>query len=107
MHKSSRRERRRLSIGGASPRPPSARDFERRLAGIRAHNRWLAEWCAVAPERRAGVGQVFLNDVDEAVQDVRFIKESGLRGGVLLPGRPDDSEIAPLPPVLPPAASTR
>ena len=77
-------------------RPPSARDFERRLAGIRAHNRWLADWCAVAPERRAGVGQIFLNDVDEAVQDVRFIKESGLRGGVLLPGRPDDSEIAPL-----------
>jgi predicted TIM-barrel fold metal-dependent hydrolase len=77
-------------------RPPSPRDFERRLAGIRAHNRWLADWCAVAPERRAGVGQIFLNDVDEAVQDVRFIKESGLRGGVLLPGRPDDSEVAPL-----------
>jgi len=77
-------------------RPPSARDFERRLAGIRAHNRWLADWCAVAPDRRAGVGQIFLNDVDEAVQDVRFIKESGLRGGALLPGRPDDSEIAPL-----------
>ena len=77
-------------------RPPSARDFERRLAGVRAHNRWLADWCAQAPERRAGVAQIFLNDVDEAVKDVRFAKESGLRGGVLMPGRPDDSDLAPL-----------
>jgi len=77
-------------------RPPSARDFERRLAGIRAHNRWLADWCSLAPERRAGVAQIFLNDVDEAVQDVRFAKDAGLRGGVLMPGRPDDSELAPL-----------
>jgi len=77
-------------------RPPSAREFERRLAGVRAHNRWLADWCAHAPERRAGVGQIFLNEVDEAVKDVRFAKEAGLRGGVLMPGRPDDSDLAPL-----------
>jgi hypothetical protein len=77
-------------------RPPSARDFERRLAGIRAHNRWLADWCSLAPERRAGVAQIFLNDVDEAVKDVQFAKDAGLRGGVLMPGRPDDSELAPL-----------
>jgi predicted TIM-barrel fold metal-dependent hydrolase len=42
------------------------------------------------------VAQIFLNDVDEAVKDVQFAKDAGLRGGVLLPGRPDDSEIAPL-----------
>ncbi|MBA2326966.1 MAG: amidohydrolase [Actinobacteria bacterium] len=82
--------------GALIARPPTAKDFPRRLAGIRAHNRWLAEWCSVAPERRAGVAQIFLNDVDEAVKDVRFTKEAGLRGGVLLPGRPDDSELAPL-----------
>src|SRR5262249_58668494 len=77
-------------------RPPTARDFERRLAGIRAHNRWLADWCSHAPERRAGVAQIFLNDVDEAVEDVHFAKEAGLRGGVLLPGRPDNSAAHPL-----------
>jgi hypothetical protein len=27
-------------------RPPSPEDFELLLAGIRAHNRWLADWCA-------------------------------------------------------------
>ena len=64
-------------------RPPSADDFELRLAGLRAHNRWLADWCAEHPERRAGIGQIFLNDVDEAIADVRWIKEHGLRGGIL------------------------
>jgi predicted TIM-barrel fold metal-dependent hydrolase len=83
--------------GAVIARPPNAEQFELRLAGIRAHNRWLADFCSVAPERRAGVAQVFLNDVDEAVKDVQFAKEHGLRGGVLLPGRPDDStDIAPL-----------
>jgi predicted TIM-barrel fold metal-dependent hydrolase len=76
--------------------PPTAATFARRLAGIRAHNRWLADFCAAAPGRRAGIGQIFLNDVDEAVADVHTVKELGLTGGVLLPGRPDDSEPAPL-----------
>src|SRR3954471_14240852 len=37
--------------------PETARDVEYRWAGLRAHNRWLADFCALAPERRAGVGQ--------------------------------------------------
>jgi len=82
--------------GAVIARPPTAEQFPRRLAGIRAHNRWLADFCSAAPDRRAGVGQIFLNDVDEAIKDIRFAKENGLRGGVLLPGRPDDSEVAPL-----------
>lgn len=87
--------------GAVIARPPTPEQYERRLAGIRAHNRWLADFCAVAPERRAGVGQVFLNDVDDAVADVRWIAEHGLRGGVLLPGRPDDSPH--IPPLYDPA----
>jgi predicted TIM-barrel fold metal-dependent hydrolase len=77
--------------------PPSPEEFPRRLAGIRAHNRWLADFVSQAPERRAGIAQIFLNDVDEAVRDVQWAKEHGLRGGVLLPGRPDDCTwVAPL-----------
>ena len=64
---------------------PSPDDFELRLAGLRAHNRWLADWCAEFPGRRAGIGQILLNDVDEAVRDVHWIADHGLRGGVLLP----------------------
>ena len=65
--------------------PPKPDEYEHRLAGIRAHNRWLVDWCGEFPERRAGIGQIFLNDVDDAIEDVRFIKENNLRGGVLLP----------------------
>ncbi len=75
---------------------PKADEFELRLAGLRAHNRWLAEWCAQYPDRRAGVGQILLNDVDEAVKDVHWIADHGLRGGVLLPGNPPGSGVDPL-----------
>jgi predicted TIM-barrel fold metal-dependent hydrolase len=71
-------------------RPPKPEEYEQRLAGIRAHNRWLADWCARYPERRAGIGQIFLNDVDDAIEDVRWIKEHGLRGGVLISSIPPD-----------------
>lgn len=71
-------------------RPPKPEEYEHRLAGIRAHNRWLADWCARFPERRAGIGQIFLNDVDDAIEDVRWIKEHGLRGGILISAVPPD-----------------
>ena len=75
---------------------PSAADYEHRLAGLRAHNRWLAAWCAELPARRAGVGQILLNDVDEAVRDVHWIADNDLRGGALLPGLPPGCGLAPL-----------
>lgn len=75
---------------------PSPGDYELRLAGLRAHNRWLSEFCAELPGRRAGIGQILLNDVDEAVQDVHWIADNGLTGGVLLPGLPPDVALPPL-----------
>jgi predicted TIM-barrel fold metal-dependent hydrolase len=71
-------------------KPPRPEEYEHRLAGIRAHNRWLKDFCDEFPERRAGVGQIFLNDVDDALEDIRWIKENGLRGGILLPNIPPD-----------------
>jgi len=59
--------------------------YPRWLAGTRAHNRWLADFCAEEPQRRAGIGLLHLNDIDDAIADVRWIAEHGLRGGVLLP----------------------
>ncbi len=70
--------------------PPTPADYEHRLAGIRAHNRWLEDFCSRFPNRRAGVGQIFLNDIDDAIADIRWIKEHGLRGGVLLQPVPPD-----------------
>jgi predicted TIM-barrel fold metal-dependent hydrolase len=75
---------------------PTAEDHPRRLAGLRAHNRWLVDFVAAQPKRRAGLGQVLLNDVDQAVRDARWMKEQGL-AGVLLPGvAPDTPWIKPL-----------
>jgi predicted TIM-barrel fold metal-dependent hydrolase len=75
---------------------PSPEEYPARLAGIRAHNRWLADFCAEAPARRAGQTQILLNDVDEAVRDIVWGHEHGLRG-VLLPGAaPDTPWIEPL-----------
>jgi len=77
---------------------PQPEDYELRLAGIRAHNRWLADWCKEYPERRAGIGLIYLNDIDEAIKDVEWIAKAGLRGGILLPHVPADvqSFIKPL-----------
>jgi predicted TIM-barrel fold metal-dependent hydrolase len=76
---------------------PSAADYPLWLEGIRAHNRWLVDFCADAPERRAGIGLVYLNDIDEAIRDVEWIAKNGLRGGVLLPHVPPDcTHIQPL-----------
>jgi predicted TIM-barrel fold metal-dependent hydrolase len=75
---------------------PTPEEFPKRLAGLRAHNRWLVDFVAEAPERRAGLAQVALNDVDEAVKDVYWAKEQGL-SGILLPGvSPDTPWIDPL-----------
>lgn len=49
------------------------------------------------PERRAGIGQIFLNDLDDTISDVRWIKDHNLRGGILLPTIPPDVDwIKPL-----------
>ncbi|MDA1075614.1 MAG: amidohydrolase family protein [Proteobacteria bacterium] len=70
--------------------PPRPEDYELCLAGIRAHNRWLKDFCAEDPLRRAGVGLILPNDLDEALKDIEFIVKAGLRGGVLLPLVPPD-----------------
>jgi len=70
--------------------PPKPEHYEYALAGIRAHNRWLADFCAEDPVRRAGIGLILPNDLDEALEDIAFIAAAGLRGGVLLPLIPPD-----------------
>ena len=70
--------------------PPSPEDYSHRRAGIRAHNRWCADFVAEYPDRRAGIGQIFLNDIDDAIEDVRWIRDHDLRGGVLIPNIPPD-----------------
>jgi predicted TIM-barrel fold metal-dependent hydrolase len=67
-----------------APAPSNAEEYRYRRAGVQAHNRWLVDFCSQAPGRRAGMAQVFLNDVDDAIADVRWAKEAGL-AGILIP----------------------
>ncbi len=78
--------------------PPGAGagDLTKRWAGLQAHNRWMADFCSQAPERRAGIAQIMLHDVDASVKEIEWAKENGLRGGVLLPGAPPGSGVPPL-----------
>jgi predicted TIM-barrel fold metal-dependent hydrolase len=86
----------RSSLASAQAAPQTAEDLRLRWAGLRAHNRWLADFCAQAKGRRAGIFQVLLQDIDQAVQEIRWAAGAGLRGGVLLPGAPPGSGVPPL-----------
>ena len=49
-------------------------------AGDRAYNRWLADFCSVAPQRFAGMASISFHDIDAAIREIHRIKEAGLRG---------------------------
>jgi predicted TIM-barrel fold metal-dependent hydrolase len=78
------------------PPPANAGDLDARWAGLQAHNRWLADFCAEAPGRRAGIAQIMLHNLDAAVEEVHWARANGLTGGVLLPGAPPGSGLPPL-----------
>ena len=52
---------------------------------IHAYNRWLAEFCAAAPGRRAACIPIDLHDMDRAVEEIAWVRSSGVFGGVMLP----------------------
>ena len=57
---------------------------EQVAAGLPAHNRWLADFVSVAPERFGGMANVDFDDVEGAMAEIRWARDAGLRG-VLLP----------------------
>jgi predicted TIM-barrel fold metal-dependent hydrolase len=63
----------------------SSKDLEPVWPAIRAYHRWLADFCAAAPGRRAGCMVIDLHDMDRAVEEVAWARASGLFGGVMLP----------------------
>src|SRR4029079_7129084 len=77
--------------------PPKPDEYEHRLAGIRAPNRWMKDFVSEQPDRRAGIGQIFTNNLDDAIEDLHFIKDNNLRGGVLIPNlAPDVTWLKPI-----------
>lgn len=81
--------------------PRTREELERRWAGVRAHNRWQVDFCSLLPDRRRGLVQVFPNDVDLALEEIRWGAEQDCFGGVLLPA------VSPGDPATPPLFHTR
>jgi predicted TIM-barrel fold metal-dependent hydrolase len=72
---------------GAFGRPA---DEDLYWSGHRAHNRWLADFVSNAPERWAGTIQGDLADIDRTVDELKWGRENGLRGGYFNSGcRPE------------------
>ena len=64
---------------------------------MQAHNRWQIDFCSLAPARRRGLIQIFPNDVELALEEIRWGVEQDCFGGVLIPAvSPGDPLVAPL-----------
>jgi predicted TIM-barrel fold metal-dependent hydrolase len=68
---------------------------------VQAHDRWQVDFCSLLPARRRGLIQVFPNDVELALDEIRWGAEQDCFGGVLLPG------MSPGDPATPPLFHTR
>jgi predicted TIM-barrel fold metal-dependent hydrolase len=61
-------------------------------AGFRAYNRWVADFCSVAPERWRGMAAISFHDLEAAVKDVHEAKGLGF-AGIALPAVPDTDRL--------------
>jgi uncharacterized protein len=62
-------------------------DYDYKKACFDAYNLWITEYCAAHPQRLIGLGQTAMRSVEEGIDDLRKMKELGLRG-VMMPGNP-------------------
>jgi predicted TIM-barrel fold metal-dependent hydrolase len=77
--------------------PPTDAEYDQRWAGLQAHNRWLASFCADAPGRRGGIAQIFLNRIEDAVAEIGWAHANiDVFAGVLLPAVAPNSHLRPL-----------
>jgi len=58
-------------------------------AGNRAYNRWLADFCATAPDRLAGLAVLSFADPEATIAEIRWAAQAGLKG-VVLPAFSED-----------------
>jgi predicted TIM-barrel fold metal-dependent hydrolase len=75
--------------GGLSPAMylggHASKNLDAAWPALHGYNRWLAEFCAAAPGRRAGCMPIDFHDMDHAVAEVEWAREAGIFGGVMLP----------------------
>ena len=66
-------------------------DFDFKHACFQAYNRWLEGYCADAPGRLFGLGQVALRSVDDGIAELRRVEQMGFKG-VMMPGNPQHED---------------
>ncbi len=66
-------------------------DFDYKDACFTAYNRWLAQYCAGAPERLFGLAQTAVLSVDAAIADVQRARDMGFVG-MMMPGNPQHQD---------------
>jgi predicted TIM-barrel fold metal-dependent hydrolase len=76
-------------------------DLELQDACCRAYNDWLAELCAVDPERLLGLAMIQTYDIERAVAELERTRAAGLRGAIIWTAPPEgdsffDPEYEPL-----------
>jgi predicted TIM-barrel fold metal-dependent hydrolase len=72
-------------FGGDLSLMPMGAVPELQWAGCRAHNRWMSEFVAMAPERRFGLALITpFWGLDQAIEEIRWARNHGLRG-IMLP----------------------
>lgn len=54
--------------------------------GCRSYNRWLADFCRLTPGRRAGVGLITVDDIEQTVAEIEWLRNNDVFGGIILPG---------------------
>jgi predicted TIM-barrel fold metal-dependent hydrolase len=62
-------------------------DADFKAACFAGYNRWIAEFCATAPDRLFGCGTTILRSPEEGIADLRSAKALGLKT-ILMPGAP-------------------
>ena len=71
-------------FGGGFSMPVENVVPELQWEGCRAHNRWLREFVEMEPDRRIGLACVpVLWDIDDAVKEIHWARDHGLRGVIL------------------------
>jgi predicted TIM-barrel fold metal-dependent hydrolase len=55
-------------------------DFELLRAGQRIYNQWLADMCAIEPERHIGLMHLPMWDIEAAIEDLQWARSIGLKG---------------------------
>jgi predicted TIM-barrel fold metal-dependent hydrolase len=76
--------------------PHTREELDLRWAGVQAHNRWMVDFCSLAPDRRRGLAQIFPHDVDAALAEIRWAVDQGCFGGVLVPAVSPSEPVEPL-----------